>query len=181
MPQTWKEKLEPLLAGVRKHLQGEKARLNLLLLLGLAGMVLLCLSEWLPESPPLHTEESTSAVSPPDGQSYAEQLEQRLQELIREVDGAGQCRVMVTLVCGEETVYATDLEQGENSSRSEHVLLNDEALVERVQYPGIQGVAVVCEGGGNSSVQNTVTQLIQALTGIGSNHITVTKMVTSQS
>ena len=87
---------------------------------------------------------------------------------------------MVTLSSGEETVYATDTEQGETSSRSEHVLLNDQALVERVQCPGIQGVAIVCEGGGSSSVQNTVTQLVQALTGIGSNHITVTKMVTSQ-
>ena len=63
------------------------------------------------------------------------------------MEGAGRCRVMVTLSSGEETVYATDTEQGETSSRSEHVLLNDQALVERVQCPGIQGVAIVCEGG----------------------------------
>lgn len=181
MPQNWKEKLKTALAGLQAHLQGEKARLNLLVLLGLAGMALLCLSEWLPSQESIQTAPQTVEVSKSDdSQSYAAQLEQRLESLIAEVEGAGRCRVMVTLSSGEETVYATDTEQGEASSRSEHVLLNDQALVERVQCPGIQGVAVVCEGGGSSSVQNTVTQLVQALTGIGSNHITVTKMVTSQ-
>lgn len=181
MVQLWKEKCRACLDEMKLHLQGEKARLNLLILAGLSGMALLCLSEWLPVKEPGQTEAQTAAVSQPESsQSYAAQLEQRLEELIRDVEGAGQCRVMVTLISSEETVYATDIEQGESTSRSEHVLLNNEALVQRVQYPGIQGVAVVCEGGGSSSVQNTVTQLVQALTGIGSNHITVTKMVTSQ-
>lgn len=181
MPPQWKEKFTALVAGLRGQLQQEKARLNLLILLGLAGMALLCLSEWIPSAESSVDEEVPATVAQTEtSQSYASQLEQRLEDLIGEVEGAGRCRVMVTLVSGEETVYATDTEQGETSSRSEHVLVDDKALVERVDCPGILGVAVVCEGGGSSSVQNTVTRLVQALTGIGSNHITVTKMVTSQ-
>ena len=43
----------------------------------------------------------------------------------------------------------------------------------------IGGVAVVCEGGGSAAVQSRVTALVQALTGIGTNHITVAKMASA--
>lgn len=182
MTELWQKKLKDLLKTLRQRLPEEKRRLNLLMAAGLVGMVLLCLSEWLPSTTP----DSQSVTQPAnttgqsDGHLYASELEQRLQELIQKVDGAGQCRVMVTISAGEETVYATDTEQGETSSRSEHVVLGDEALIESVQAPEILGVAVVCEGGADVRVQNTITEMIRALTGIGANHITVTKLVTSQ-
>ena len=182
MTEIWTKKLARLLEELRKRLPAEKNRVNLLVAAGLIGMALLCLSEWLPAEPTAASSEQEPAVSSghSDGQFYATELEQRLQDLIQKVDGAGQCRVMVTLSAGEETVYATDTEQGETSSRSEHVVLGDEALIESVQAPEILGVAVVCEGGADVRVQNTITEMIRALTGIGANHITVTKLVTSQ-
>lgn len=182
MTELWQKKLKDLLKTLRQRLPEEKSRLNLLVAAGLVGMVLLCLSEWLPATAPdaQSVPQPTNTSGQSDGQLYASELEQRLQELIQKVDGAGQCRVMVTISAGEETVYATDTEQGENSSRSEHVVLGDEALVESVQAPEILGVAVVCEGGDDIRVQSTVTELVRALTGVGANHITVTKMVTSQ-
>lgn len=183
MAEQWKGRLASLLGTLRKHLPEEKSRVNLLVAAGLIGMVLLCLSEWLPAPTPVSSDVPQSvavASGSSSAQQYAEELEQRLQDLIQSVDGAGQCRVMVTVSAGEETVYATDTEQGESSSRSEHVLLGNEALVESVQAPAIQGVAVLCEGGSDPSTQNTIVELVRALTGVGANHITVTKMVTSQ-
>ena len=178
MQDYFRERITAWVQSFRQRMQGDKKTLDFLLLLGLAGMALLCLSEWLPaDSEP--QEPAQTPVAQESGESYTTQLETRLEEMITEVDGAGRCRVMVTLAAGEETVYATDTEEGENTSRSEHVLLGEQALVESVQSPQIQGVAVVCEGGGDIAVQNTVTELIRALTGIGANHITVTKMVTS--
>lgn len=178
MQEQFREKVSAWVQSFRQRMQGDKKTLDLLLLLGLAGMALLCLSEWLPaDAEP--QEPAQAPVAQESVDSYTAQLETRLEEMITEVDGAGRCRVMVTLAAGKETVYATDTEEGENTSRSEHVLLGEQALVESVQSPQIQGVAVVCEGGGDIVVQNTVTELIRALTGIGANHITVTKMVTS--
>lgn len=182
LPQ-WQKILEPLFNSVRQHLKDEKSRVNLLIVLGLGGMLLLCLSEWMPDSTPAvqsSTAPTTTTSAGEDNAAYIQQLEQRLQTLLEDVDGAGRCSVMVTLASGEETVYATDLEQGETTSRSEHVILGEEALVERVQPPTIQGVAVLCEGGDDSSVQNAVTELVRALTGVGANHITVEKMVAAQ-
>lgn len=181
MPGMKKENLLHPWQNLRCRFQDKNAKINLLIATGLIGMVLLCLSEWLPASSQtspatLQTEELHESQAA----SYAQDLENRLQQLIESVDGAGPCRVMVTVSEGEQTVYATDTDQGENSARSEHVLLGDEALIESVKVPRIQGVAVLCEGGNDTSVQNTITELVRSLTGIGANHITVTKMVTSQ-
>lgn len=183
MAEHWKKKIASVLEAVRKRMPEEKSRLNFLVAAGLIGMVLLCLSEWLPSSAPATVSAPQAAVSSGTSslQQYAAEMEQRLQNLISSVDGAGECQVMVTVSAGEETIYATDTEQGETTSRSEHVLLGNEALVESVQAPTIQGVAVLCEGGADPHVQNTIVELVRALTGVGANHITVTKMVTSQS
>lgn len=182
MAEQWKMKFLSAWQTMRNHMPEERSRLNLLVVVGLIGMVLLCLSEWLPDSAPADAsaEQTAASSSSNDEQQYAAELELRLQDLIQAVDGAGQCRVMVTVSAGEETIYATDTEQGETSSRSEHVLLGNEALVQSVLAPTIQGVAVLCEGGENPRVQNTIVELVRALTGVGANHITVTKMVTSQ-
>lgn len=182
MTEWLKNKCIHLVELLRTRLKSDTSRTTALMVAGLVGMVLLCLSEWLPSA---FAPDTTTAVLPDscaqsDSQTYAAELEQRLQDMIETVEGAGHCRVMVTLAAGEETIYATDTEQGETSSRTEHVLLGDAPLVESIQAPVIQGVAITCEGGDNAKVRNTVTELVRALTGIGANHITVTKMVTAQ-
>lgn len=181
MPELWQKKAEQWLEHLKAWVRSDKKRINLLVVLGMVGMILLCVSEWIPSGTVEEPNGQTASVPlQAREQNYASELEQRLQQLIEAVEGAGQCRVMVTLSSGEETVYATDTEQGETTSRSEHVLLGEEALIERVQTPEIQGVAVLCEGGGNAAVRNTITELVRALTGVGANHITVTKMVTAK-
>ena len=180
MWEHFREKAFSVWQKVRQRMQGDKKAMDLLVLLGIAGMALLCLSEWVPAEAQSEDAVQQPGVAANTGETYTVKLETQLEEMIAQVDGAGKCCVMVTLAAGEETVYATDTEEGENTSRSEHVLLGEQALVESVQSPRIQGVAVVCEGGGEVSVQNTVTELIRALTGVGANHITVAKMVTSQ-
>lgn len=181
MTELLKNKCIHLVELLRTRLKADTSRTTVLMVVGLVGMVLLCLSEWLPSASAPDTPDVLPDSSPQwDSQSYALELEQRLQDMIETVEGAGRCRVMVTLSAGEETIYATDTEQGDTSSRTEHVLLGDSPLVESIQAPLIQGVAVSCEGGDNAKVRNTVTELVRALTGIGANHITVTKMVTAQ-
>lgn len=185
MWEPWRTKAGQWASSLRTMVQSEKGRMNLLVLAGLIGMMLLCISEWIPndaaaaEPADTYRDQNTSTAET-RAKSYADDMETQLKELVEAVEGAGRCRVMVTLSSGEETVYATDTEQGDTSSRSEHVLLGEEALVERVQSPEIQGVVVLCEGGNDATVKNTITEMVRALTGIGANHITVTKMVAAQ-
>lgn len=159
----------------------EKKRVRLLVAMGLAGMTLLALSEWIPAQPVVPATQPAASTTPADDQSYASSLEEQLTDLISQMEGAGATRVMVTLATGEKTIYATDTETGaEGGAKEQHVLLDDgttPALVESVSAPQIQGVAVVCEGGGNVAVQSRITELVSVLTGVGTNHIAVTEML----
>ena len=170
---TAQERLAPLAEKLRAVLADEKKRVNLLVCMGLAGLLLLAVSAWLPA-------ESPAAPQPVQSEDYAAQLEARLTELIARVDGAGKTAVMVTLESDSERIYATDTDR---DGASTHVLLGSggtDGLVETVQTPQVRGVAVVCEGGGSPAVQSRVTALVETLTGVGANHITVAKMAPSK-
>lgn len=169
----------PQLAALWKD---EKRRTALLAVLGIAGMLLIALPEFLPD-PPQQTPRATAPPAPTTACAYAAELETRLEELLCQVEGAGSVSVMVTLAAGEETVYAQDRQTAaDGSGEQTHVLLQNAespALVETVTMPSVQGVAVVCEGGGDAAVQGRITQIVAALTGIGASRITVTRMVTT--
>lgn len=162
----------------------EKKRMNLLLAAGLVGMLLLAISTWIPGTAPASEAPAAQASSQPDA-DYAASLQAELEALIAKVDGAGQTRVMVTLAAGEETLYATDSESdADGSKKQEHILLEGQstpALIENVLVPAVQGVAVLCEGGDNATVQARITEIVSVLTGAGASHITVTKMAATQS
>lgn len=154
----------------------EKINTKVLFWLGLAGMALILVSEFWPAAP--QQETPASQAEPAAGQSYEQQLEQRLAQLIGQMEGAGQVQVMVTLASGEEAVYALDTQQrGEDGSSETHVILGDgSALCETTLTPAISGVAVVCEGGGDIAVVARVTEMLSALLDLPTNRISVQKM-----
>lgn len=152
----------------------EKRRVQLLAAVGMAGLLLLAVSEWLPD-------ETAAAPSAAETQDidYAAQLEQQMAELLATVEGAGSVRVMVTVSHREKTVYAADTEsRADGSAASTPVLVNGNTagLIETVYAPEVLGVAVVCTGGDDPTVQANITALVQALTDVGTHHITVAKM-----
>lgn len=172
--------ISSLCKTLRERLGGDKRLLNWIVLAGIAGMVLIALSEWLPDP---QTEAVTEQEEPAAStvSDYEADLEQSLEALICQVEGAGEARVMVTLSTSEYIVYATDSEtHADGSSRQEHLLLDEKAeepaLVETTRTPEIQGVAVLCTGAESPDVQAKVTQIVQVLTGIGANRITVERM-----
>ena len=95
------------IAWLQAAWKDDKKRINLLLVSGLAGMLLLCMSEWLPGGQSTQNAAQSSQQSQTAAE-YEQQLETRLAALIRAMDGAGETVVMVTLDCGEETTYAAD-------------------------------------------------------------------------
>ena len=141
-----------------------------LLGLGILGMVLIAAGGNSGE-PAAQTRENEA------WEGYQESLEQRLEALIGEIQGVGKVSVMVTLETAEETVYALDTRESEQSLEKEHVLLSgDEPLVETVWYPQVLGVAVVCQGAEDVSVRSQITQIASVLTGVTTNRISIAKM-----
>lgn len=117
--------------------------------------------------------------------------QEQMAQILSEIDGVGQVSVMLTASSGTETVYVTDhdisyngtAENPEDYSLTDStVLLNrgsgcQDALQAGSVYPEYLGAVIACDGGGDASVRFTVTQAVSSLTGLGADHITVTKRI----
>lgn len=110
------------------------------------------------------------------------QTEQRLELLLRNMQGVGQVNVMLTLKSGSTLELAKDsstsVRDNETKRDSDVVTVSrgsgsEEVVVTQERYPVYQGAVVVCEGGGNSAVRLAVIEAVSVLTGLGSDKITV--------
>jgi len=162
-----------------------------LMLLGLAGMLLILLSELTMGS---GEKVSTFQSQTVENEIYIADMEEKLTALVENVSGAGKSHVMITLEQGIQYVYAsesktvldeTQSHDGTDSSKiqqkdnSEHkiVVLEENGisrpLVETSKEPQIKGVVVVCDGGSSSIVQQRITEVLTTVLGIGSNQVCV--------
>lgn len=175
--------IEQIKTGLRRLFsQNKDKKLRFLVLLGLVGILLIALSEWLPRR--TSQEGAPSSVGGTVSVAQVESaLEKRIAALIGQVDGVGDCRVMVTLESGSRFVYAADQTYNgtaDNYGGSEKTLLVETdsgpvgLLVTEIQ-PSVKGVAIVCDGGGDPAVCRQVTGLVSAAFNISSGRICVAK------
>lgn len=152
---------------------------RILLWIGIAGILLIGISELFPSC----SRKETATVTLTAHQ-VEQALERRISDLLRQVEGVGACRVMVTLESDTRTVYATDTTSsagadGATSFSEAYLTVDTEAgpaglLLTRIQ-PTVKGVAVVCEGGGNAAVQQRVTQVVATAFHISERRVCVVK------
>jgi len=166
---------------------GDKNKISkIILALGVLGIVLIFLSEIIPESENKELNEAKSNIY----LSYdrEEQLEKRLEEMISKIHGAGKVSVMLTLDSSKEFFYAseitnesreTDTEKS-NGTEKNFVIVDgengEEPLIIKVDEAKIRGVLIVCEGGDNSVVVEKIIDAVCAVLGISSNRVSVSKM-----
>ena len=162
-----------ILAGLKKYKYAV-----LVLLLGIALMLLPFGKK--EEAPEAEVQEDTLT-----DEAYAQTLEQRLEDMLCQVSGAGQVRVMLTLQTGSRTEYQTDTQISDSETQSQEerktVILSegsayDKAAVSAVQYPRFQGALILCQGADQSTVRLSLVNAVAALTGLSSGQITVIKM-----
>ena len=129
---------------------------------------------------------------------YVEALENKLEKLIENIDGAGKVEVMITVkssstkeILTEDSVSEKELNETDSNggsresyevSKDEKVVLNEEAnsvkspFVVSETNPKVEGVAVIVQGGDSPIVKEKITGIIKALFGIEINKIAVGKM-----
>ena len=114
-----------------------------------------------------------------------ENLETRLEQILSQVSGAGNVRVLLTQERGETSVYQLDRQEVTDGDRREirqdtvTVTGSDrqqEGLLTQVEAPRYRGAVVVCQGGDNPTVRLSVVEAVSGATGLPSNRITVLKM-----
>ena len=162
--------LEP----VKKKLLGWSKRLGpykYVLLVIAAGAVLLL---W-----PEHTDGQATVPAVQEEETFSvENMENQLEEILGQIEGAGQVSVMLTVKSGMERILAQD---GTLSSEEESVQTvvistgsgTEEVVVLKQYYPTFQGALIVCSGGGDAQVQLLITQAVSAQTGLSAARISV--------
>lgn len=133
-----------------------------------------------------------------NGESYVEQLEERLEKVLSQVAGVGKVKTMITLETTEEKVVEKDEpvsksnttesdSQGGNRKNEEYTSSEETVFMEqedgsRVPYvrttiePKIKGILVIAQGGGTVSVEKNISEAVMALFSVEAHKIKVMKM-----
>lgn len=103
-------------------------------------------------------------------QQFIEKTETQIRDMLKGVDGAGECLVTITLASGGRKEYVR--EEGS-------VLVitdrdgNQSPVVARENTPEIAGVTVASKGAGSLSVRHRIIESVSTVLGIGTNKICV--------
>ena len=129
---------------------------------------------------------------------YAEEMEKKLEELLEQVEGVGEVKVMVTLAASTEevtlkdtpytkdTVNETDARGGSRSSVSvsqeeNSILVEDEQgrnvpYVTKTIEPKIEGIVVLAQGADTAEVKNEIIEAVEVLFSVATHKIKVMKL-----
>lgn len=170
-----------------------KEKLPILLLI---GVLLVIISIPVKKSNSSKQESVTIATSIGE-KSYVEELEEKLEQLLRKTKGVGENSVMITVKnTGKEVLYSQknssthkitekDADGGnrteESESIGETVLYTDEngvskPYVQGVLMPEIQGVVIIAEGADKAEIVAAITEAASTLLNVSVNKINVMKM-----
>lgn len=162
-------------------IKSDDKRIKIAALIGLAGIILIMLSSYAGDSSSKNDIDKYESISYSD---YAKELEKSLTQTISSIDGVGKCEVMITLENTKESVYATDNENksdtGSVSVKDEYVLAdtngNEEPILIKEYLPKVQGVSIVCSGGDNAKVKESIINTVTSLFNISANRVSVSKI-----
>lgn len=149
---------------------------KLLVVLGLIGIALICLSSFIGGGE--KAENKAPSGENITAEEYRVQLEESIEEIVKSITGNGNVKVVITLESGIKYSYA-DIKEGvsadktesnskSTSSESKQTYITvktadggEQALLVTTEMPEVRGVAIVCEGGDdeqiNEKIQNAVT------------------------
>lgn len=166
---------------------------KLITILGLIGICLIALSSLFPskETSKKHNKEQTEATST-NLENYVNSLESKIDAMVKQIEGVGNSKVLITMEKGIENVYANSEKKLSNSNENlsgapsqrndiqRDVVVIDgnngkQALIVTQKEPTVKGVVVVCEGANKGSVAKNVTDAISKSLNIKCNKISVVK------
>lgn len=145
------------------------------------------------EGTSVEMERSVVIDTPKTMQEYEAYLSQELADILAQIDGAGQVESWVTVAESEEKVFSMEASQEssrlqeadsvggtrqeETDNREQNVVLDKEGepYVVKIMHPKVEGVLVVAEGAGNSTVKKNISEAVEVLFGIDAHRIKVAK------
>lgn len=170
-------------------------RLNpkLLLILGISGMVLILISNFIPSS----SKSSVSEQKSIDAEDYRKTVEKNVRDIVTGITGDKEPTVVVTLESGIRYNYADSKESDTSESTGKETEENRKAtkqsyitvrtsdggekpLVVNEIMPEIRGVAIVCELGDSSPVAEKIQNAVTAALDITSQRVYVSGGISNE-
>jgi len=163
---------------------------NWLLVIGIIGIILIGLSTLLSDN---STQEADQTDQRETTEEYAVRLENELSSLLETIHGVGSCKVMVTIEQGTEYIYATQEKtnvdvtetseesrfSAENKTAGEETYImvstenGEQPLLITQLSPKVKGVIIVCTGGGDPVVCQSVSKAVSTALDISESRICV--------
>lgn len=121
----------------------------------------------------------------PSPAAQVQSLEEQLEQLLSQIEGAGRVEVLLTEESGRETLYQTDVQSDTDESgtrRSDDTVLVEDAsrnktgLVRQTLEPKYRGAVVLCQGAEQPGVRLAVVEAVRCVTGLGADRISVQSM-----
>lgn len=184
---------------IRKRRQLKKDQL---LILFLAGVLLLVITVPTGNEKESSSEKSQREKTTVSFVDYTEEMERELEEVLSQMNGVGDVKVMMTLASTAEKVVEKDRDnQSEQRNETDQKggeritsqdISSEETVYEKqntngdVPYvtkemtPKVEGVLVLATGGDRPEVAGKITEAVQALFGIDTHKIRIMKKMTAK-
>ncbi len=159
---------------------------NIIIILGIIGIALIAFSDIFSGN---FNKKAIKEDSSFDANNYVLELENKTKKLVSSIDGAGKCKIMITLEQSQEIelFYDNSISKentnGISRNQEENKLVviegensEDKYIIQKIIEPKIRGVLILVEGGDDIKINEMITQAVKTLLGIPSNKICVTKL-----
>ncbi len=116
-------------------------------------------------------------------------FEKQVERTLSECEGVGRCKVMLSVSSGPESVFAKESRESrredERASESDvdtkPSIMNggsggESPVLVKELYPEFRGAVIICDGAGSATLREKVIGAVSAITGLGSDRISVIKM-----
>ncbi|MDE5802675.1 MAG: stage III sporulation protein AG [Lachnospiraceae bacterium] len=132
-------------------------------------------------------------------EEYTAMMEKKLEDLLGQMEGAGEVRVIITLRSSSEKIVEKDapvsrtdtaeadsgggtrtvnsVETGESTVYANEGNYSEPYVIKTIS-PQVEGVVVLAEGAGSGSVSKNIVDVIQVLFGIDAHQVKVIKLGT---
>ena len=120
---------------------------NIFVIIGIIGIVLISIGDF------DLSDRNRSDKTAYSLEDYCCQLETEVTELLREIEGVGEVKVMITTESIVSDIFGTQ-DKGQN----------------------VKGVLIVAEGAGNATVNTRISEAVKALFAIDAHKISIVKM-----
>ena len=171
----WTEKLM-LLWDRLKKIKHIGLYLALLLAVIVVGIYFMALSSSQEENPSTNLDTNIQTFS--SSSEYITWLENKLENVLGKVKGAGNVEIILTLDKGFEYVYATEeeikeLASGGSVTTTKVVLVNGQPVLEEEIFPSIKGIVVVSQGAQDVTVRLNLLSALQTVVNVDNSKITI--------